>query len=523
VDQAIRLLFVEDNEDDAILTRTELQRAGYAVTSERVETAETLRGALDRGPWDLVVSDWSLPRFTGLEALTMIRGLGLDVPIVVVSGTVGEETAVSAMRTGANDFIVKGQLKRLVPVVERELREAATRRMRQEREHALRTANSELDRARIRAQEESAFKSKFLASMSHELRTPLNAIIGFSELLDLEVPGALSPTQKEYVRNVLTSGEHLLTLIDDILDISKVEAGRMELRRAWQSLGVAVDAVRGAAQALADKRGVALELQMPSGLPDLFIDVVRVKQILFNLLSNAIKYTEPGGKVTLRARCDAGLAFIEVSDTGIGIRPEDMPRLFREFEQIHAGALSANGTGLGLALTRKLVELHSGRITVESEAGRGSTFTVELPLLHGADGLSGSLDSDDAAKEGPCVLVIEDDSKAADLLGAHLRSAGLSVAFAHDAETALAQARLLQPVAITVDLLMPGVDGWGTLSRLKADPETASIPIVVISVVDEPNRGLVLGAVDHLVKPVSRENLLRSLANVGVVFASDGG
>jgi CheY-like chemotaxis protein/anti-sigma regulatory factor (Ser/Thr protein kinase) len=352
--------------------------------------------------------------------------------------------------------------------------------------------------------------------MSHELRTPLNAIIGFSELLHLEIPGPLTLLQKDYVQNVLGSGEHLLTLINDILDISKIEAGHMELRLALQPLGAAVDGVSGSAHALAAKRGVSLEIDLAKDLPEMMLDLVRIKQILLNLLSNAIKFTQPGGKVVLRAVASQELVSISVSDTGIGIKNEDLPRLFREFEQIHAGAMSANGTGLGLALTRKLAELHGGRVRVESEFGRGSTFTVDLPTGRNVAKSQAPV-KDQGGLPGSAILVVEDDPKAAELLATHLRSAGWSVAVALDAEAAMEKARALRPAAITIDLLMPNVDGWNMLTRLKADPETAAIPVVVVSAVEEPNRGLVLGAADHLVKPVSRDALLRSLAAVGVV------
>jgi two-component system, NtrC family, sensor kinase len=248
--------------------------------------------------------------------------------------------------------------------------------------HALESSNLELVRAKERAEQESRFKSKFLAGMSHELRTPLNAIIGFSELLHAEVPGPLDTRQKQYVDHVLTSGRHLLSLINEVLDLSKIEAGRVELARQWTSLEEIVDSVHGVVKPLADKRQISLSVTLPRELPPLFVDPVRVKQVLYNLLSNAIKFTPPRGAVSLTAALEGPLLQVSCRDTGVGIHRDDMPRLFREFERIQpAGVEKAEGTGLGLALSRRLVELHGGSIWAESEAGKGSTFVFTLPLL----------------------------------------------------------------------------------------------------------------------------------------------
>ena len=381
---------------------------------------------------------------------------------------------------------------------------------------ALEGANRELQAAKLQAEQESRFKSTFLANMSHELRTPLNAIIGFSELLEQELFGPLAPRQKDYVQNVLVSGRHLLALVNDILDLSKVEAGKMELARDWTPLAIVVDAVQGVVKPLIDARGVALTVSLPLGLPDVYLDPVRIKQVLYNLLSNAIKFTPRGGSVELSATVHGAALSVSCKDTGIGIRPEHLPRLFREFEQLEAlGGGKPEGTGLGLALTKRLVELHGGSISAESRPGAGSTFTFTLPMLRRVTGAVPSSEHELPSAE-PVVLIIEDDPQAAELIGGHLRAAGLSVAFATDAEQALRLAEQLRPVAITLDILMPGLDGWAILGRLKRLPSTRGIPAVVVSVVDDPGRGLLLGATDYLVKPVSREALLQSLEASGV-------
>jgi signal transduction histidine kinase len=224
-------------------------------------------------------------------------------------------------------------------------------------------------------------KSAFLANMSHELRTPLNAVIGFSELLEQQIFGNLNDKQKAYVGNVLVSGRHLLQLVNDILDISKVEAGRMDLAYEVTPIGGIVDVVRGVIQAVATKKGINLEVSVPDDLPDVQVDPGRIKQVLYNLISNAIKFTPRGGVVRLSAETDGEFVIVRVADTGVGIAREDLGRLFREFEQLpQPGGVRPEGTGLGLALTKRLVELHGGKVEVESELGKGSTFSVYLKL-----------------------------------------------------------------------------------------------------------------------------------------------
>jgi Amt family ammonium transporter len=239
----------------------------------------------------------------------------------------------------------------------------------------------ELAAAREHAENATRFNSRFLSSMSHELRTPLNAIIGFSELLEEQVSGALTPTQAEYVAYVLSSGRHLLHLVNDVLDLSTAQTGGMSLDRAWTAPEVIVDSLRDVVDSLAGKQGVTLELELPLDLPDIHVDPLRMRQVLYNLLSNGIKFTPRGGRVRLSVRAHERELVLSVADTGVGIRGEDLPRLFGELEQLGAGPdPRPEGSGLGLALTKKLVELHGGAISVESEHGRGSTFTFTVPL-----------------------------------------------------------------------------------------------------------------------------------------------
>jgi signal transduction histidine kinase/DNA-binding response OmpR family regulator len=364
-------------------------------------------------------------------------------------------------------------------------------------------------------------KSEFLASMSHELRTPLNAIIGFSEVLLERLFGELTAKQEEYLRDILDSGRHLLSLINDILDLSKVEAGRMELELGWFSLPEALENGLTMVRERASRHGIALSLEVDPALDVIEADERKLKQVVFNLLSNAVKFTPDGGRVGITAGLEGGRARVTVSDTGIGIALEDQMRIFEEFQQV--GGLdgqSREGTGLGLALARRFVELHGGRLSVESTVGQGSRFTFTLParLTPTVEAASEAAKLAEAGmeRERPIVLVVEDDPQAVELLSLYLEGAGYCVEVAWDGEEGFTKACQLHPTLITLDLLLPKLDGWDLLVRLKGDITTQEVPVVIVSIKEERGKGFALGAADYLVKPVSREELVNALQRVGL-------
>jgi len=381
--------------------------------------------------------------------------------------------------------------------------------------------NEELGRLYQQLDTANRHKSEFLASMSHELRTPLNAIIGFSEVLLDRLFGDLNAKQEEYLQDVLESGRHLLSLINDILDLSKVEAGHMELEVGRFALPEILENGLTMIRERAGRHGIALSLEVDPAIDVIEADERKVKQVVFNLLSNAVKFTPDGGKVGIRVgRNEAGV-WITVWDTGIGITPENQERIFEEFQQVEGVYTEKReGTGLGLALAKKFVELHGGQLWVESEAGQGSRFTFTLPVgtvpqpettrALAAGAATGLEDS------GPVVLVVEDDAAAAELLRLYLAGAGYRVEVARDGEEGFAKAWQLQPNLITLDLQLPKVDGWDVLIRLKGEPATRDIPVVIVSIVEEHGKGFALGAADYLVKPVSREEMLQALQRLGL-------
>ncbi|HET9623495.1 MAG TPA: response regulator [Kofleriaceae bacterium] len=647
----LQLLVAEDSEDDFEILLRELRKGGYVVTAQRVKSPAELDAALDASserPWDLVISDWIMPGFGGLQVLETVSSRGLDLACIIVSGTPGEEPAVEALRAGALDFLSKDRPRRIVPAVQRALREAADRRtrVRVERElrfseeryrtgfelapepllaydldrrvildanakaselfqrsraelrsldlgaispprqpdgrtsadalehytgraragesplypwifqahdgdpiptdtriinlatsgrniaqiniidlrerlraEEMRRRSAELEAQNRRIQEASRLKSEFLANMSHELRTPLNAIIGFTELLhDGQVdPG--SPVHHEFLGDILTSGRHLLQLINDVLDLAKVEAGKLEFRPEPVELSKLVGEVAAILRTTAAQKQIRMTIDVDARVDTVTIDPGRLKQVAYNYLSNALKFTPIGGTVALRVKPEGPDRFrLEVEDSGIGIRPEDLGRLFVEFQQLEAGAAKRHqGTGLGLALTRRLVEAQGGSVGVRSTVGAGSTFHASLPCHAITIGRTPTAPVVAAPRDGaPTVLVVEDDVRDQAQFIAALESAGFVVELAATGQDAIARWKARRYAAATIDLLLPDMSGLDLLGALRGIESNAATPIIVVTVVPDPKVVAGFTVHDVLPKPVDHEGLIASLARAGV-------
>jgi GAF domain-containing protein/DNA-binding response OmpR family regulator len=354
-------------------------------------------------------------------------------------------------------------------------------------------------------------KTTFLANMSHELRTPLNAIIGYSEMLQEDAVDEGAENLVPDLKRVNAAGKHLLELINSILDLSKIEAGKMELQLEEFSVASMVEDIRAVIQPLAEKNGNRLEVDCEAATGTMHADLTKVRQVLFNLLSNACKFTERGTvslKVEREEAGEEGWFTFSVRDTGIGLTPEQVARLFQEFSQAEADtARKYGGTGLGLALSRRLCRLMGGDITVTSELGRGSTFVARLPA--NLEGIR------DIASEAPgtagTVLVIDDEAVVRELMHRFLSKEDFRVLTAVTGEEGLRLAREQRPDAITLDVMMPGMDGWTVLSTLMASPDLVDIPVIMLTIVDDKKTGYALGASEYLTKPIDRERLLAVL------------
>ena len=414
----------------------------------------------------------------------------------------------------------------------------------------LKKRGEEITQKNLQLEESNKMKSEFLANMSHELRTPLNAIIGFSEVLKDGVTGELSEEQNEYIGDIFDSGQHLLSLINDILDLSKIEAGKMELELMETDVTDLLNNSLSIVKERAMTHRVKLSQDIGKDVDTCWMDVRKAKQIIFNLLSNAVKFTPDGGSVSLSARkakgeaigsgknsavpltpptsSEGGFLEISVTDTGIGISDEDQQKLFNAFVQADSSlSRKYEGTGLGLVMVKRLAELHGGTVGMKSEEGKGSTFTVWLPYRTG-DAATGTIPVAKApaeqisSKTGPLsVLVVEDEDAAADLMRIQLETAGYHTTRAATAEEAMEMLAEAKPDLITLDILLPGMDGWDFLAEIKRDKTLAHIPVVIVSIVADEKKGFSLGATEVLQKPVRKRALLTAVGQAG--FGLDGG
>ena len=378
----------------------------------------------------------------------------------------------------------------------------------------LHTANEQLEERAQALRDATEAKSRFLATMSHELRTPLNAVLGYSGLLRDGVYGSMNEPQERAILNIVRRAKDLQLLIDDVLDLSKIEAGRMELRYEEFDPRVILAEVEETIAPLASEKKLTIRGNAASAPAPVRLDRTKYKQILTNLASNAVKFTPVGGtvEVIIEGGGDGKRFVSRVRDTGIGIAPQNLERIFESFRQVEDGTTRRyGGTGLGLAIARRLTELMNGTIRAESTLGQGATFVVTLPVVseEQAQAVAATETPEAAgAANDPVILAIDDDPEVILLLRDSLAAARFRVVGALEANRGLELARMLKPFAITLDIMMPEKDGWEVLKELKADPELADIPVLIMSIVSERALGFSLGVTDYLVKPVDRKVLI---------------
>jgi signal transduction histidine kinase len=543
------VLVVDDNATNRELLTRRLVRQGC-----RVSEAPHGRRALEmlrQEPFDLVLLDLMMPEIDGFAVLERMKADPKlrGIPVIVLSALDQVESVVKCIQAGAEDHLPKP----FDPVLLRARVGASLekKRLRDQEQNYL----QQLREAKAAADRANKTKSDFLANMSHELRTPLNAIIGYSEMLQEEAQELQQSAFVPDLQRIHAAGKHLLGLINDILDLSKIEAGKMTLYLETFDIATMVRDVAATVQPLMVKNKNHLEVELAPNVGAMRADLTKLRQVLFNLLSNAAKFTDQG-RITLRvtpsegrvardpdapqpedgaksgdsrssplrsAESESGTPgarppppasiLFTVSDTGIGMTPEQLNRLFEPFTQADASTTRKyGGTGLGLAISRRFCVMMGGDLTADSQPGQGARFRVLLPVEPASAAPEPTVPRTDAchpfAKGVNGVLVIDDDATARDLLTRHLQSSGFQVRCAASGAEGLRLARELRPAVITLDVLMPNMDGWAVLAALKAEPTLADIPVVMITMVDDRNLGYALGADDFITKPVDRDRLV---------------
>lgn len=483
---------------------------------------------------ELILLDAILPDASGIEICKQIKADKLlsSTFVLLISGQkVSPENLAQGLESGADGYLTKpienrvllAQIKAMMRIknAEQDLKES---------EEKYRLLAEQLKESNQRLEEYNRLKAEFIANMSHELRTPLTAIIGFAQLIQIRPPSLpMPPEATSAFERILRNGRHLLTLIDEVLDIAKIEAGRLKIHREHFDMAELVNGAFYELQSLAQQKGLEYRLKISQELPLALTDPVRVRQIMINLLSNAIKFTKTGKIEVEIIQQDKDSCQFIVRDTGIGIDEKSKEFIFERFRQVDGSITRlAGGTGLGLSIVKQIVELLGGQIKVDSKIGEGSTFTVTLPLTlpESADqsALGEEIDSnnetafevdDEEASKKPLVLIIEDDMDMANLMSETVSKAGYRVLLATNGTKGLQIARETPDIsAIILDIMMPGMDGWKVLQALKAESQTADIPTFVCSIVDNRPLGYKLGASNYFVKPVNPNELINALHNV---------
>ena len=496
---APKILVIDDELGLRDLLVYELGGRGYAVTT--AENGEDAIAKAKHESFDLALSDLMMPGMDGVETLKALKGLNPHIEVVMVTGCATLVSAVEAMKQCAYDYIAKPyELDALCDILEKALERGR-----------LKAKVGELEQI-------NRLKSEFLANMSHELRTPLNAIVGYSSLILDQIYGEVPAAQAEALGRVLINSKNLLALINNILDFSKLNAGMMPTHIEEFDLSSILREVADMMHCLADEKHLPLTVEA-AGPIIIRSDKTKIKQILINLTGNAIKFTGQG-RVTLRAEKDAarGGVLMSVRDTGPGMQAKDIPAIFEEFKQLDGAATRKfGGTGLGLSITKKLVELLGGKITAESELGRGSAFFVSMPAAVAPQDALPSIVAAAGADANRILLAIDDDPEVLRLLHDSLTGTGYTMVGASSGEEGMALARKLKPFVITLDIMMPHRDGWSVLQTLKSDPALRSIPVIILSIMENKALGYSLGVADYIVKPFERRTLLKKLAGLELI------
>jgi signal transduction histidine kinase len=539
MDVTLQILLLEDSPLDAELTLGKLADGGLHFNATRVDTEAAFRQHIDRPEIDLVLSDYSLPNFTGQSALTITRQSRPDLPFIFVSGALGEDNAVDMLKDGATDYVLKQRLERLVPAVRRAIAEANERIERRRVEETLRVERKRAEEereallaserlARGEAERASQMKDQFLATLSHELRTPLNAIVGWSQILR---SGRITEEDlTEGLAVIERNARVQARIIDDLLDMSRINSGKLRLDVQWVDLTEVISAALESVQPSADARGIKIQTLLDPSAGPARGDPGRLQQIIWNLLSNAIKFTPRGGRVQVSLSRNQSHVEICVSDTGAGIDPKFLPHMFDRFRQADASITrNHGGLGLGLSIVKQLVEMHGGTVSAASDGlGRGASFSVliPIPLLQGEsrehphkNGASLARSDEPRSLKDVRVLAVDDEPDARHLIRRILQDCGAHVLIAGSAAQAL-EVVAKEPLDVIVsDIGMPQCDGYELMQKIRLLPPqkggiVPSIALTAFARSDDRRRAMLAGFDMHVAKPVEPAELCAMVARL---------
>lgn len=509
------ILIVDDNQANVDVLQQMLENEGYSSVLSTTDSRETIALYKNFKP-DLILLDINMPHINGYQIMEQLRELNSDeyVAILVITAQHDSETRLRSLREGAKDFLTKPfdlheTLLRIRNMLEVRLMHKQVKEQ-----------NVILAQRSKEAEEANRAKNNFLSTMSHEFRTPLNGILGFTDLMRGQFFGKLNEKQLEYVNQIDDCGKHLLALINDLLDMAKIDAGAMELDMGALSPEEFIEATTTMMLGQFRKKNITLETSIDPTLSNITADIRKCKQIMLNLLSNAVKYSDEGGSINIHAANDGESNIkIKVSDTGVGIEAEDIEKIFSEFHQAdHVRDEQLGGTGIGLALTRRLVEMHEGKIGVESELGKGSTFWFTLPINKMSDKTADKPEEKHEATEshptGHRILVAEDNKINLKMILAMLSIHNHKVVVAENGKEAVELAQSFKPELILMDIRMPVMDGVEATRQLRAMPDFADTPIIALTAStgkEAVERQIAAGCTAHFSKPLQTKELFAVL------------
>ncbi len=519
--KTLRFLLLEDSLLDAELAQASLAEGGINCELVRIETRASFLAALESEFFDLILADYILPSFDGISALEIARNRCPEVPFIFVSATLGEELAIEALKSGATDYVLKHRLERLVPCVQRALREAKERRKRQHVEEELERLLQREQAARAEAEAANRIKDEFLAVLSHELRTPLNPILGWARLLRTKKYD--EATINRALETIERNAKLQTQLIEDLLDVSRILQSKLSLKTCPVDLVFIIKSAIETVQIAADAKSIQIQTLLEPGVRQVLGDLNRLQQIVWNLLANAVKFTPQGGRVEIRLEAVGSQAQIQVIDTGKGISADFLPHVFDYFRQADGSTTRVfGGLGLGLAIVRRLVELHGGTVAAESLGeGQGATFTVRLPLMNVQPKQSEedkSLDSS-LTLSGVRVLVVDDDCDSRDFLIFVLEQYGAFAISVASTSEALETLKQFKPDILISDIGMPIEDGYSLIRQVRSlSPEQgANIPAIALTAyAGEMNQqqALVAGFQKHISKPIEPSMLVQVISGL---------